>query len=140
MSDRELILLAVPPSHIDHAWRDGADALAEACDTSGGEVTGDQLKMLLSRGERTLLQMRNDGQTVGWCVIRIDALPNFRVLHVCELVAHGAHFERFFTALRSVAEQAGCLRIRCSAKPAQARLYRTKCGFRPVYETLEVTL
>lgn len=140
MPDRKLSLLVVPPTHIDAAWRDGAAALSEACDTSGGEVTGDQLKMMLARGDRTLLQMRADGQIVGWAVIRIDQLPNFRALHVCELVAHGAGFEDFLAELRPIAEQAGCLRIRCSAKPAQARLYRMKCGFKPVYETLEVTL
>ena len=140
MPDRELSLHIVPPTHVDLAWRDGASALADACATSGGEITGDQLRMILARGECTLLQMRAGGVAVGWAAIRIDQLPNFRVLHVCELSAPGAHFERFFASLRSMAEGAGCLRIRCSAKPAQARLYRQKLGFQPVYETLEVTL
>lgn len=134
-------LLTVHPSFVDEAWfRDGASCLARACEFSGGDVTGDQLKMLLSRGERTLIRMDVDGEAVGWGVTRIDQLPNIRVLHVCEMVAPGAHFERFFEQLKELASKTGCSRIRCSCKPAQARLFKAKVGFQPVYETLEVVL
>ena len=132
-------LIAVPATHIDLAWRDGASALSLACDTSGGEITGDQLKMLLSRGERTLLRMDDaQGQCVGWGVVRVDQLPNLRVLFITDLVAPHGHFERFFTAVKELAASLGCSRVRCAAKPAQERLYRMKCGFRPVYQILEV--
>lgn len=132
-------LIPVPASHIDIAWLEGASCLHEACDTSGGEITGDQLKLILSRGERTLIRMDDDGQTVGWGVVRVDQLPNLRVLFVTDMVAHGAHFERFFAELKAMARSLGCSRVRCAAKPAQARLYRQKVGFTPVYETLEVS-
>ncbi len=132
-------LIVVPATHIDFAWKDGAHALSEACDTSGGEITGDQLKLILARGERILLRMDDDGQTVGWGVVRIDQLPNVRVLFVTDMVAHGAHFERFFTELKATARSLGCSRVRCAAKPVQARLYRQKVGFMPVYEILEVS-
>lgn len=132
-------LIPVPSTHIDVAWfREGASCLAQACDTSGGEITGDQLKLILSRGERTLIRMDVDGEVVGWGVVRVDQLPNFRVLFVTDMVAPGAHFERFFEALKELAQGLGCLRIRCAALPAQARLYRMKTGFKPVYEILEV--
>lgn len=134
-------LLIVQPTHIDQAWhKDGASCLAKACEASGGEVTGDQLKMILSLGQRILLRMDVDGQAVGWGVVRVDQLPNMRVLHVCEMVAPGAHFEQFFDQLKELASQNGCSRIRCSCKPAQARLFRAKVDFKPVYETMEVTL
>lgn len=133
-------LIPVPANFIDLAYARGASCLHEACDTSGGEIDGSQLKMLLSRGERSLLEMTIDDKTVGWGVVRVDQLPNFRVLHACELVAHGAHFEGFFNALKDLAKGLGCSRIRCAAKPSQARLYRMKLGFQPVYETLEVVL
>ena len=139
--DGELMkLIPVPANFIDKAWQEGAHALSEACDTSGGEVTGDQLKMLCARGERILLRMDDDTGIVGWGVVRIDQLPNVRALHACEMTAHGAQFERFFELLKEMAEGLGCSEVRCSAKPAQARLYRMKCGFEPVYETLRVIL
>lgn len=133
-----LELRPIPATHIDKAWRDGASELARACDTSGGEITGDQLKLLLSRGERTLLQMLADGETAGWSVVRIDQLPNLRVMFVTDLVAPGGGFQRFVGPIREMAEMLGCSRVRCAAKPAQERLYRTKCGFTPVYNILEI--
>lgn len=133
-------LSVVQPSHVDKAWRDGAACLAEACETSGGEITGDQLKLILSRGERTLVALMEDDKPVGWGCWRVDQLPNVRVLHVTDLVAHGARFERFFLELKTIADMLGCTEIRCSCKPAQARLYQMKCGFEPVYTTLRVKL
>ena len=131
-------LVPINQNFIDKAWKDGAHCLSEACDASGGEITGDQLKMLLSRGERTLLRMEAEGQTVGWSVIRIDQLPNMRVLFITDLVAHNGGFERFFQPIKEMASQLGCSRVRCAAKPAQARLYAMKCGWQPIYSVLEV--
>lgn len=132
-------LIPIPATHIDLAWADGAACLAEACDTSGGEITGDQLKMILSRGERTLIQMKDGDDVVGWGVVRVDQLPNVRVLFITDLVAHNRGFERFFQAIKDMGRQLGCSRVRCAAKPAQERLYRAKCGFQPVYSILEVS-
>lgn len=130
----------VPPHFVDREWKAGAFKLAEACATSGGEVTGDQLKLLLMRGERALARIVKDGQAVGWMALRIDQLPNVRVLHVCELYAPGAMFSECWDQLKVFASGNGCTEIRCAAKPAQARLYRMKFGFEPVYETLRVSL
>ena len=131
-------LWPVPPEQIDRAWKDGAACLHEACDVSGGEITGSQLKMLLAQGERTLLAMHDGQKIAGWAVIRVDQLPNLRTLFVTDLVAHNGHFERFFEALNTMAASLGCSTIRCAAGPAQARLYRQKLGFQPLYSILEV--
>lgn len=128
----------VQATHIDRAWKEGASCLAEACETSGGEVTGDQLKMLLSRNERHLVALKEEAETVGWGVFRIDQLPNMRVYFITDLYAPDIHFERFFSEVRLMAEAFGCSRVRCAAKPVQARLYQMKCGFKPVYTTLEI--
>lgn len=131
-------LLTVPAHMVDRAWRDGASALSKACDVSGGEITGDQLKMMLSRGERTLLRMDRDGEIAGWGVVKVDQLPNIRVLHVYSLYAPHGRFQEFFASLKQIAESNGCSEIRCCAKPAQARLYERLCGFEPVYTTMRV--
>lgn len=133
-------LLTVDARFIDKAYADGASCLSEACEKSGGEITGDQLKMLLSRGERTLIRMDDDGKAVGWGVVRIDQLPNMRVLMITDLVAHNAGFERFFGQIKQFASDLGCSRVRCAAGEAQARLYRMKAGFTPVYQILEVQI
>lgn len=133
-------LILIDQKFIDFAWRDGAHKLAEACATSGGEITGDQLKMMLACGERKLIRMDSDGKAVGWCVVRVDALPNVRALHVCELYAPHAHFELFFDELKTFAAHNGCSEVRCSAKDAQARLYRMKLGFEPIYTAMRVSV
>lgn len=131
-------LWPVPVEQIDRAWKDGAACLHEACDVSGGEITGSQLKMLLSRGERTLVALHDGTEIVGWAVFRVDQLPNLRTLFVTDLVAHNGGFERFVEALKTMAASLGCSTIRCAAGPAQARLYRMKLGFKPLYQILEV--
>ena len=142
LPDGELMnrLIMVPTTHIDLAWKEGAYSLGLACDTSGGEITGDQLKMMLSRGERTLVRLDRDDAIVGWAVLGVEQLPNFRVLYVYELYAPRGSFASFFDELKVMAAGFGCSRIRCAAKPAQERLYRQRCGFAPVYQVLEVEL
>lgn len=130
----------VPPQFIDQAWKDGAHLLSKACETSGGEITADQLKMILARNERMLFVVMDGAEKVGWIVLRVDQLANLRSLHVCELYAPGATFEECWGQLQDFAKANGCSRIRCSAKEAQARLYRMRFGFEPVYTTLEVCL
>lgn len=133
-------LIVVPSTHIDRAWKEGAWRLGEACASSGGEITGDQLKMMLSRGERVLARMDEGSEIVGWAVLGVEQLPNMRVLYVYEMWAPGGHFQRFVDETKALAEAQGCSALRCAAKPAQARLYRMRAGFTPVYETLEIKL
>ena len=133
-----MLIVPIPSTHIDFAWADGADCLARACDTSGGEITGDQLKMILARGERTLVQLKDGELIAGWGVIRVDQLPNKRVLFITDLVAPNVEFPRFLDPLKQMARQMGCSSIRCAAKPAQERLYKMKTDFKPVYSILEV--
>lgn len=133
-----MTLTPIDQRFIDAAWQAGASCLAQACDVSGGEIEGSQLKMILSRGERTLLRMDDGAKIAGWGVIRVDQLPNLRVLMITDLVAPNGHFERFFTEIKELGKSLGCSKIRCAAKPVQARLYSIKCGFKPVYTIMEV--
>lgn len=123
MSD--LKILIVPPTHIDFAWQDGANCLHETCGLVD-EITESQLKLMLSRGERTLGQLTEDGKIIGWICFGVNVLPNKRVLHVYGIVAHNARSERFFKNLNEIAVLMGCSAIRYSAHPAQARMHRIK--------------
>jgi hypothetical protein len=74
----------------------------------------------------------------GWGVVRVDQLPNMRVLFVTDLVAHNGGFQHFFEPVKQLARDLGCSKVRCAAGPVQERLYRSLCGFKPVYNILEV--
>ena len=131
-------LIIVPPEFVDYAWKDGAYLLGESCVE---ECTAEQLKMTLAQGQKILVRMEDEqGMAVGWGAYMVQQLPNLRALFITNLWARGAHFERFFAAIKDVAFKHGCSRIRCAALPPQARIFRNKCGFSPVYETLEVAL
>ena len=130
----------VPPAFVALAWKDGAHLLEKACNTSGGEITGDQLKLILARGERSLVRIDLDCHTVGWAVTRIDQLPNTRALHVCELYAPGGHWAACFDLMADMARANGCMEMRCSAKPAQVRLYQRHHAWVPLYQTMKVDL
>jgi hypothetical protein len=127
-------LYPVPSTQIDFAWKDGASQLLEAVNE---ECTSEQLKMLLSRGERQLVRMDRDGNTVGWGVFRVDNFPNLRSMHITNLVARRARFEEFYDALKAMAKSLGCSQIRCCATDAPAKIYAKKLGFVPVYTTLK---
>jgi hypothetical protein len=133
-------LSIVPPAFIDLAWgKEGANCLAEALE-GFSEITGDQLKMILSRGERTLVRLDEDDKIAGWGCYRVDQLPNLRALHITDLVSHNNEFHRFFEDMKVIAMALGCSEIRCSCKPAQAHLFKRTNGFEEVYMTLRVKL
>lgn len=132
-----ITLQPVKQTHIDFVWSDAKDKLAEACED---ECTIDQLKTCLLRGERTLVRLAREEVTVGWGVFRVDQFPNFRASHITNLWARHAHFDEFFESFKQMSRDLGCSRVRCSAKPAQQRIYQHKCGFEAVYTTLEVKL
>lgn len=128
-------LVHVPPQFIDQAWRDGAFRLDDALTY---ETTIDQLKLLLARGERNLFCGLDGDSILGWMVANAEQYANVRVFHVYALHAPNHMHAEFFAQLQAMARQQGCSEVRCCAKPAQARLYRMKWAFEPVYETLRV--
>lgn len=115
-------IFIVPPKFIDRAWKDGAHNLSRACDRASREVTGEQMKLLLSRGERTLAGVTVEGKTVGWSVFEIQQLPNIRVLYIFNLYAPH-HSLDFHQLMQRVARENGCSVIRGAVDDANARLW-----------------
>lgn len=132
-----LELFQVPASHIDAAWRDGAHVLSQACKRAEREVTADQLKMLLARGERTLLGLGNGANTIAWAAVQVVQLPNLRVLHVYAIHASGATSAEAFALLKRYAVQHGCTVVRGCCDEPIARLWERKFRAQRVYVTME---
>lgn len=128
----------VPHTHIDIAWnRDGASILSKACERSGGEITGDQLKMMLARNEYTLLCLPHE---VGkaWVVVTVQQMPNLRALHIQAIHAPGATSTEAFRQLQAYARHNGCTVIRGACGPAVSKLWARKFNARPVYSVMEI--
>lgn len=134
--DNQMGLFAVPPAFIDRAWKDGAHNLAKACDRAKDEITGDQLKMMLSRGERTLMGLSVGGETVGWAVVEVQQLPNVRVLYVYSLYAPH-HSLDVYALMKQQAIDAGCSFIRGSVDEFNERLW-TRVKAQKVYSVYQI--
>jgi len=128
-------LFSVPATHIDKAWKDGAFRLGLACQRTK-EVTADQLKLMLSRGELQLLGAMDGDKPKGWAAVRIDQLPNYRALLVYAIHAPGAVL---LDQLKSYAEHNGCTAIRGACDDAVSRLW-TKYGAQKRYQIMEFAL
>lgn len=133
-------LLHVLPKHIDAAWKDGASELAKACAKAEREITPEQLKLILSRGERHLFAGRIDGQTVAWVVLDFLQLPNTRALYIFQLYAPGNAGDALMDALRGLAVSEGCSSIRGACDEVGERLWRSRFGANRLYAVCEVIL
>jgi hypothetical protein len=104
---------------------------------SGGECTGDQLKMMLMRGELLLI-----GSDDVWAAVQHIQHPNKRVLHVyavaCTQNGDGLNHADI-AELCEYARQTGCTALTCSADKAAERLY-ARYGFEPQYTTMGIDL
>jgi len=125
------------PDEIDRAWQDGAHRLSEATKHAAREVTADQLKMLLARGERILLGARDGNEVKGWAAVQVQQLPNIRVLYIFALQGSGVCSPAGIALLREYAVANGCTTIRGAVRASMARLL-TRLGGRPLYQTFEL--
>lgn len=121
--EQQALMFTVPPAFIDRAWNDGAHNLSKACDRAAQEVTGDQLKMMLSRGERELVGVSIGGETVGWAVVQVQQLPNIRVMYVYSLYAPH-HSLDVYKLMNQKAIENGCSVIRGAVDEFNERLWQ----------------
>ena len=132
-------LFVCQPHEIDIAWREGASELGQATKWASREITADQLKMLLSRGERTLIGARENGEILGWAAVQVQQLPNIRVLYIYALQGKGIVSTEGFDLLRQYAKSNGCTSVRGAVRASMARLMR-RLEAKELYTTIEVTV
>lgn len=128
-------MFSVPASHVDQAWRDGAYNLAEACKRCD-DVTGDQLKLMLARGEFDLIGWADDTPQA-WAAVTIQQLPNLRSLYIYAIWGRGKASREALNQLVEYARHNGCTRIRGACDETISRLWR-RYGFTPAYTVMEL--
>ena len=136
-ADNPVRLTQYPATLVDSLWQAGADALVAAMARGGGECTGDQLKMMLMRGELLLI-----GSPDLWAAVQHIQHPNKRVLHVYAVArthdGRGMN-EADVDELAQYARLTGCTSLTCAADKAAERLY-SRYGFEPMYTTMRIAL
>lgn len=134
-------LFQVPVSHIGKAWADGAYNLGEATNHAKREITPDQLKLLLLRGERTLLGIAGDGDIPqAWAAVQIQTLPNIRTLFVYALYAPGSAGPDAFKLLAEYGRANGCETIRGCCIDSIGRLWERRYDAKKLYSTYEIEI
>ena len=131
------MIMQYPAAMVNHMWDAGANALVHAASRSNGEWTGDQLKMLLMRGELLLI-----GSSDLWAAVVINTHPNKRSLHIyavaCTQGGNGINAADI-AELGEYAKSMGCTSMTCAADMAAERLY-ARYGFERQYTIMEIGL
>lgn len=131
----------VAPNNVYHVWNDISSYLEASINVSGGDFTLEQLKLLLVRGEQTLLVSVNDNKKInGAMTVEFINSPNARTMFITALGGHGIVNEETFSQVETWAKMQGATKASAWAQEAQARLYKLKADFNTVRYVVEKDL
>jgi hypothetical protein len=131
----------VAPNNVYNVWGDIENYLNASINVSGGDMTLDQLKLMLVKGEQTLLVSTDDkGILNGAMTVEFQNRPNDRVLFITALGGNGIVNNETFGQVENWARMQGATKVGAWAQEAQARLYKLKANFNTVRMVVEKDL
>jgi len=131
----------VAPNNIYNVWADVESYLNASINVSGGDFTLDQLKLLLVRGEQTLLVSVNENNKInGAMTVEFINNANARTMFITALGGSGIVNDETFSQVETWAKMQGATKASAWAQEAQARLYKLKANFNTVRMVVEKDL
>lgn len=131
----------VAPNNVYNVWEDIKEYLNASINVSGGDFTLDQLKLLLVRGEQTLLVSVNKNNKInGAMTVEFINSPNARTMFITALGGNGIVNDETFSQVETWAKMQGATKASAWAQEAQARLYKLKANFNTVRLVVEKDL
>jgi hypothetical protein len=131
----------VASNNVYSIWEDVKEYLNASINVSGGDYTLDQLKLILVRGEQTLLVSVNEkGILNGAMTVEFSNRPNSRVMFITALGGNGIVNKDTFDQVENWARMQGATKVNAWAQEAQARLYKIKSNFNTVRMVVEKDL
>ena len=131
----------VAPNNVYHVWEDIKEYLNASINVSGGDFTIDQLKLLLVRGEQSLLISVNKNNKInGAMTVEFINSPNARTMFITALGGSGIVNDETFSQVETWAKMQGATKASAWAQEAQARLYKLKANFNTVRMVVEKDL
>ena len=131
----------VAPNNVYHVWEDIKEYLNASINVSGRDFTIDQLKLLLVRGEKSLLISVNKNNKInGAMTVEFINSPNARTMFITALGGSGIVNEETFSQVETWAKMQGATKASAWAQEAQARLYKLKANFNTVRMVVEKDL
>jgi hypothetical protein len=131
----------VAPNNVYNVWEDIKEYLNASINVSGGDFTLDQLKLLLVRGEQTLLVSVNESNKInGAMTVEFINNANARTMFITALGGNGIVNDETFSQVETWAKMQGATKASAWAQEAQARLYKLKANFNTVRMVVEKDL
>jgi hypothetical protein len=131
----------VAPNNVYHVWEDIKEYLNASINVSGGDFTLDQLKLLLVRGEQSLLISVNKNNKInGAMTVEFINSPNARTMFITALGGSGIVNDETFSQVETWAKMQGATKASAWAQEAQARLYKLKANFDTIRYVVEKDL
>jgi len=131
----------VAPNNVYNVWEDIKEYLNASINVSGGDFTLDQLKLLLVRGEQTLLVSVNESNKInGTMTVEFINNANARTMFITALGGNGIVNDETFSQVETWAKMQGATKASAWAQEAQARLYKLKANFNTVRMVVEKDL
>ncbi len=131
----------VAPNNVYNVWGDIKEYLNASINVSGGDFTLDQLKLLLVRGEQTLLVSVNENNKInGAMTVEFINNANARTMFITALGGSGIVNDQTFSQVEVWAKMQGATKASAWAQEAQARLYKLKANFNTVRMVVEKDL
>jgi hypothetical protein len=135
------IVQIVAPNNVYNVWEDIKEYLNASINVSGGDFTLDQLKLLLVRGEQTLLVSVNESNKInGAMTVEFINNANARTMFITALGGNGIVNDETFSQVETWAKMQGATKASAWAQEAQARLYKLKANFNTVRMVVEKDL
>jgi hypothetical protein len=131
----------VAPNNVYHVWEDIKEYLNASINVSGGDFTLDQLKLLLVRGEQSLLVSVDESSKInGAMTVEFINNANARTMFITALGGNGIVNDETFSQVETWAKMQGATKASAWAQEAQARLYKLKANFNTVRYVVEKDL
>lgn len=131
----------VAPNNVYHVWEDIKEYLNASINVSGGDFTLDQLKLLLVRGEQSLLvSVNKENKINGAMTVEFINNANARTMFITALGGNGIVNDETFSQVETWAKMQGATKASAWAQEAQARLYKLKANFNTVRYVVEKDL
>ena len=131
----------VAPNNVYHVWNDISNYLEASINVSGGDFTLEQLKLLLVRGEQTLLVSVNNNKKInGAMTVEFINNPNARTMFITALGGNGIVNNETFSQVETWAKMQGATKASAWAQETQARLYKIKANFNTIRYVVEKDL
>ena len=135
------IVQIVAPNNVYNVWEDIKEYLNASINVSGGDFTLDQLKLLLVRGEQSLLVSVNQSNKInGAMTVEFINNANARTMFITALGGSGIVNDETFSQVETWAKMQGATKASAWAQEAQARLYKLKANFNTVRYVVEKDL